>query len=35
LYKLHQISLHGYVRVALDTIGHFLRRRLTPRVKLH
>ena len=35
LYKLHQISLHGYPRVALDTIGRFLRRRLTPRVKLH
>ena len=35
LYKLHQISVHGYWRVALDTVGRFLRRRLEPRVKLH
>ena len=35
LYKLHQISIYGYARVALDTIGRFLRRRLEPRVKLH
>jgi NADH dehydrogenase len=35
LYKLHQISIHGVVRVALDTIGRTLRGRLEPRVKLH
>jgi len=35
LYKLHQVSIHGYVRVAFDTVGRFLRRRLEPRVKLH
>jgi NADH:ubiquinone reductase (H+-translocating) len=35
LYKMHQISIHGYVRVVLDTIGRFLRRRMEPRVKLH
>jgi NADH dehydrogenase len=35
LYKLHQISVHGYWRVTLDTLGRFLRRRLEPRVKLH
>ena len=35
LYKLHQVSIHGYIRVALDTIGRFLRRRMEPRVKLH
>lgn len=35
LYKLHQVSIHGYFRVALDTIGRFLRRRMEPRVKLH
>lgn len=35
LYKLHQVSVHGYYRVALDTLGRFLRRRLEPRVKLH
>jgi len=35
LYKLHQISIYGFIRVALDTVGRFLRRRLEPRVKLH
>src|SRR5262245_18213744 len=35
LYKIHQVVLFGYVRVALDTVGRFLRRRLEPRVKLH
>jgi NADH dehydrogenase len=35
LYKLHQVSIFGYVRVIFDTLGHFLRRRLAPRVKLH
>ena len=35
LYKMHQLSIHGYVRVAFDTIGRFLRRRMEPRVKLH
>ena len=35
LYKLHQASIHGYFRVALDTVGRFLRRRMEPRVKLH
>ncbi|MCC6193020.1 MAG: NAD(P)/FAD-dependent oxidoreductase [Burkholderiales bacterium] len=35
LYKMHQVSLHGVLRVAFDTIGRFLRERLEPRVKLH
>lgn len=35
LYKMHQISIHGIVRVAFDTVGRFLRQRLEPRVKLH
>ena len=35
LYKMHQLSIHGYVRVAFDTVGRFLRRRMEPRVKLH
>ena len=35
LYKQHQVSVHGYYRVLLDTLGRFLRRRLEPRVKLH
>jgi len=35
LYKLHQAMILGYVGVALDTVGRFLRRRTEPRVKLH
>jgi NADH dehydrogenase len=35
LYKLHQISIHGYLRVVFDTLGRFLRRRIEPRVKVH
>ncbi len=35
LYKMHQVSIHGYVRVGLDTMGRFLRNRLSPRIKLH
>ncbi|HEX8011201.1 MAG TPA: NAD(P)/FAD-dependent oxidoreductase [Casimicrobiaceae bacterium] len=35
LYKLHQVAILGYVGVALDTLGRFLRRRTEPRVKLH
>jgi len=35
LYKMHQVSIHGYTRVTFDTVGRFLRRRMEPRVKLH
>jgi len=35
LYKLHQVAILGYMGVALDTVGRFLRRRTEPRVKLH
>jgi len=35
LYKMHQVSIHGVVRVAFDTLGRLLRERLEPRVKLH
>jgi NADH dehydrogenase len=35
LYKLHQVALLGAPRVALDTVGRFLRRRIEPQVKLH
>ena len=35
LYKLHQVSIHGYVRVALDTLSRIVRHRLEPRVKLY
>ena len=35
LYKMHQVSIHGMVRVALDTLGRLLRGRVEPRIKLH
>ena len=35
LYKMHQVALHGVIRVALDTAGRFLRGGVEPRIKLH
>ncbi|MGF6853016.1 NAD(P)/FAD-dependent oxidoreductase [Paraburkholderia sp. CI3] len=35
LYRLHIAGLHGYPRMALDTVAHWLRRATLPRVKLH
>ena len=35
LYKLHQVSIYGWLRVALDTFSRAVRHRLEPRVKLH
>ncbi len=35
LYKMHQVSIHGMLRVAIDTVGRLLRGRVEPRVKLH
>lgn len=35
LYRMHLIALHGYVRTAADTLGHWLHRKTSPRVKLH
>ena len=35
LYKMHQVSIHGVVRVIFDTVGRFLRERMEPRVQLH
>jgi NADH dehydrogenase len=35
LYKMHQVSIHGVLRVALDTMSRIVRHRLEPRVKLH
>ncbi|MGE5511647.1 MAG: NAD(P)/FAD-dependent oxidoreductase [Bacteroidota bacterium] len=35
LYKLHQIALHGLMKVALDTVSHLFTRRTEPYVKLH
>lgn len=35
LYKMHEIALHGYVKVALGTLSRLLVRRTEPQVKLH
>ena len=35
LYKKHQLGLHGFWKVVLDTVSGFMRRRTTPRIKLH
>ncbi|MBN3808003.1 NAD(P)/FAD-dependent oxidoreductase [Paraburkholderia sp. Ac-20347] len=35
LYRLHIAALHGYARMVLDTVAHWLRRTTLPRVKLH
>ena len=35
LYRLHIAGLHGYPRMMLDTVAHWLRRVTLPRVKLH
>jgi NADH dehydrogenase len=35
LYKMHEVALHGPVKVALDTLSRLLTRRTEPQVKLH
>lgn len=35
LYKLHQLALHGWVKVALDTMSRMIHRRTHSIVKLH
>lgn len=35
LYKRHQLALHGFWKVALDSLAHFITRRTEPQVKLH
>jgi len=35
LYKLHQLALHGWVKVALDTLSRLIHRRTHSVVKLH
>jgi len=35
LYKMHLHALHGFFRVALDTLARMITRRTAPRVKLH
>ncbi len=35
LYKMHELALHGYVKVALHTLARVIVRRTEPHVKLH
>lgn len=35
LYKMHQVALHGYAKVFLDTLARTITRRTEPPVKLH
>jgi NADH dehydrogenase len=35
LYRMHLVALHGFMRMVLDTIAQWARRRTMPRVKLH
>ena len=35
LYRQHIWALHGFWRMALDTLAHMIRRQTNPKVKLH
>ena len=35
LYKMHEIALHGFAKVGLDTLARLITRRTEPHVKLH
>ncbi len=35
LYKLHEFALHGFWKMALDTVARMITRRTEPHVKLH
>ena len=35
LYKMHELALHGFVKVALETMARMITRRTEPHVKLH
>ncbi|MBL8566460.1 MAG: NAD(P)/FAD-dependent oxidoreductase [Hyphomicrobiaceae bacterium] len=35
LYKMHEVALHGFLKVGLDTLSRMLTRRTEPHVKLH
>ncbi len=35
LYRQHLKELHGFMRMSIDTVGHWLRRKTEPRIKLH
>ncbi len=35
LYKMHQMALHGLIRMGLSTLANILTRKAKPRMKLH
>jgi NADH:ubiquinone reductase (H+-translocating) len=35
LYKMHELALHGFIKVTLDTLARLIVRRTEPHVKLH
>ena len=35
LYKMHELALHGFTKVALETLARMITRRTEPHVKLH
>lgn len=35
LYKMHELALHGYTEVTLDTVARLITRRTEPHAKLH
>ena len=35
LYKMHELALHGFGKVFLDTVARLISRRTEPHVKLH
>jgi NADH dehydrogenase len=35
LYKMHELALHGFAKMALDTLARLITRRTEPHVKLH
>ena len=35
LYKMHQLALHGFTKVSLETLARIITRRTEPHVKLH
>ena len=35
LYKMHQVALHGFIRMGLTTLANLMTRKTKPRMKLH
>jgi len=35
LYKMHELALHGFTKVFLDTLARIITRRTEPHIKLH